>query len=129
MFLLDTNVCIDFALGRSEILRARVRAQNGRDMGVSAITLAELRFGARRPGCDAKDEARVDVFVSVLGVHDFGQRAAEAYGNLAPSVQLRRNSFDHLIGAHAVSLNAVLVTNNERDFADIPGLKVENWTR
>jgi tRNA(fMet)-specific endonuclease VapC len=129
MYLLDTNVCIDFALARSEQLRARVRAQNGRNLGLSAITLAELRYGASRPGVDATDQARLDIFVGVLGVYDFDRAAAERYGAMAPSIPPRRHSFDLLIAAHALSLNATLVTNNERDFAGIPGLVVENWTR
>ncbi len=129
MYLLDTNVCIDFALARSAQLRARIRAQNGRNLGLSAITLAELRYGASRPSVDAADEARLDIFVGVLGVHDFDRAAAERYGALAASTSPRRHSFDLLIAAHALSLNATLVTNNERDFAGIPGLAVENWTR
>lgn len=129
MYLLDTNVCIDFGLARSEQLRARIRAQNGLNLGLSAITLAELRYGANRPGVDGADEARLDIFVGVLGVHDFDRAAAERYGALAASTSPRRHSFDLLIAAHALSLNATLVTNNERDFAGIPGLAVENWTR
>ncbi|MBE7186527.1 MAG: type II toxin-antitoxin system VapC family toxin [Methylobacterium mesophilicum] len=129
MYLLDTNVCIDFAKARSEILRARIRAQNGRGMGISSITLAELRFGAQRPGGDREDEARIDLFVSVLGVHDFGRRAAEVYGGFARTLSVRRNSLDRLIAAHALALQATLITNNETDFRDVPGLKVENWTR
>jgi tRNA(fMet)-specific endonuclease VapC len=128
MFLLDTNVCIDFALARSQPLRERVRAQNGRGMLISAVTLAELRFGARRPGADPDDERRIDVFVSVLAAAPFDTAAAEAYGALGRQVAVRRGSFDRLIAAHALALDATLVTNNLRDFADVPGLRVENWT-
>lgn len=128
MFLLDTNVCIDFAFARSADLRARVRAQNGRGMAISSITLAELRFGAQRPEADPGDEAKVDIFVSILGVRDFDRAAAERYGMLAATLPARRGSFDRLIAAHALSLGCVLVTNNERDFGGIPGLLVENWT-
>ena len=129
MYLLDTNACLDFALARSDTLRARVRAQNGRGMAISSITLAELRFGAGRPGADPKDEHRLDVLVSVLTTHPFDEAAAEAYGKLGGKIAVRRNSFDRLIAAHALSLGYTLVTNNEADFADIPGLRVENWTK
>ena len=40
----------------------------------------------------------------------------------------KRGSFDRLIGAHALSLGLTLITANQRHFADMPGLKVENWT-
>ena len=129
MYLLDTNVCLDFALARSERLRARVRAQRGRGMAISAITLAELRFGARRPDADPDDEQRLDLFVSVLPAHPFDDVAAEIYGGLGGRVHVKRLSFDRLIAAHALALDLTLVTNNERDFTDIPGLQVENWTR
>lgn len=128
MYLLDTNACLDFALARSDRLRARVRAQNGRGMFISAITLAELRFGTGRPEADPEDERRVDVFVSILPVHPFDQAAADAYGRLSPAVAVRRTSFDRLIAAHALSLDLTLVTNNVGHFADVPGLRVENWT-
>ncbi|TPG12326.1 type II toxin-antitoxin system VapC family toxin [Sphingomonas oligophenolica] len=128
MYLLDTNACLDFTLARSDRLRARVRAQNGVGMAISSITLAELRFSAGRLQSDPADERRLDVFVSILVVHPFDDDAAEAYGKLGAQIAVRRNSFDRLIAAHALSLGLTLVTNNERDFADIPGLRVENWT-
>ena len=129
MYLLDTNVCLDFAKARSDRLRIRVRAQNGTGMMISAITLGELRFGAKGPLADPEDERRLDVFVSILPVAEFGKAAAEAYGQLGDRVTIRRNTFDRLIAAHAMSLDLILVTNNERDFANVPGLRVENWTR
>lgn len=128
-FLLDTNVCLDFAFARSERLRARMRAQNGRNMVISAITLAELRFGARRPEADPADEAKLDLFLSVLAVRPFDPAAAETYGAFSGRVPIRRGVFDRLIAAHAISLDLTLVTNNTRDFADVPGLRVENWTQ
>jgi tRNA(fMet)-specific endonuclease VapC len=65
----------------------------------------------------------------VLAVHDFGRAAAESYARLAGTMPCRRHSFDRLIAAHALALDMTLVTNNTRHFADIPGLRVENWTR
>ena len=54
----------------------------------------------------------------------FEEVAAEAY-QLVP---FRRGRFDRLIAAHALALGLTVVTNNEEDFADIPGLAIENWT-
>ncbi len=51
-----------------------------------------------------------------------------SYGVLAAAVRdRRRDALDRLIAAHALSLVLILVTNNEADFKDYPGLKVENW--
>ena len=96
-------------------------------MSISAITLAELRFGARRPEADPADEAKLDLFLSVLAVRPFDATTAEAYGTFAGRVAIRGGVFDRLIAAQAIALDLTLVTNNTRDFTDIPGLRVENW--
>ena len=127
MFMLDTNVCIDFALGRSDVLRARVRQFYNSGLAISAITLAELKVGARHPGADLEDQRRVDVLIGTLTLHDFDARAADNYGSLAREVGVKRASLDRLIAAHARSLDLTLVTNNPRDFADVKGLRIENW--
>lgn len=129
MFLLDTNVCIDFALARSDILRDRIRGAYPQGLAISAVTLAELRVGARHKGADAADEKRLDTLVQVLNLHDFDAAAAEAYGRIARQIGVKRRSFDRLIAAHAVSLGLTLITRNESDFVKVPGLKVENWTK
>lgn len=129
MYLLDTNVCLDFALARSEALRDRVRSAFPRGLSISAVTLAELRVGARHKGADPDDEKRLDTLMRVLDLRDFDAAAAEAYGRIARPLGLKRRSFDRLIAAHALALGFTLVTNNRRDFADVPGLKVENWTK
>lgn len=127
MFMLDTNVCIDFALGRSDLLRARVRQFYNSGLSISAITLAELKVGARHPKADPDDQRRLDVLIGTLNLHDFDGRAADDYGALAREVGVKRASFDRLIAAHARSLDLTLVTNNPRDFADVQGLRIENW--
>ncbi len=129
MYLLDTNVCIDFALARSDALRDRIRDAFPHGLSISAITLGALRVGARHPGADPADDERLDKLVRVLTLRDFDAAAAEAYGRIARRIGLKRRSFDRLIAAHAVSLGLTLVTRDETDFADVPGLKVENWTK
>jgi tRNA(fMet)-specific endonuclease VapC len=129
MFLLDTNSCIDFTLARSDALRQRVRQSYGQGLAISTITLAELRVGARHANAGPDDARHLDLFISALRVHPFDAAAAEKYGILARDVGVRRRSFDRLIAAHALALDLTLVTNNEADFNDIPGLRVENWTR
>ena len=128
MFLLDTNSCIDFALGRSDALRARVKRSYRSGLSISAITLGELRVGPKHPGADPEDEQRLDILIGTLTVHPFDAQAADEYGRVARLLGVKRKSFDRLIGAHALALGLTLVTRNEKDFADIPGLKIENWT-
>lgn len=128
MFLLDTNVCIDFALARSDVLRERIRVSYRQGLSISTVTLAELRVGQRRDGADPDDEKRLDAFVRVLNLREFDEHAADAYGRIARRIGVERRSFDRLIAAHAVSLGLTLITRNEAHFARVPGLKVENWT-
>jgi tRNA(fMet)-specific endonuclease VapC len=128
LFLLDTNVCIDFAHARSTPLRNRIEANYARGLSISTITLAELRVGTRHKGAEPADEERLDNLVQLLSLREFDAAAAESYGRLAREIGVKRRSFDRLIAAHAVSLGLTLVSRNGKDFVDVPGLKVENWT-
>ncbi len=127
-FLLDTNVCIDFLLGRSDRLVTRMGEAFG-SFALSAITAAELRVGSSRSSDPAGDARRVDAFLAPLIVLPFDEQAAIAYGRIVRHVGVRRKSLDRLIGAQAVAADLTLVTRNIADFADISGLRVEDWTR
>lgn len=128
MYLLDTNICIDFVLARSQNLVRRIGQSYRHGIGLSAITLAELRVGTRRPGADPEDDRRLDNFVATLTLYPFDRVAADDYGRLAREIAFKRGNFDRLIAAHARSLDLTLVTSNVADFTDVPGLRVENWT-
>jgi tRNA(fMet)-specific endonuclease VapC len=128
LFLLDTNICIDYVDGRSELARERVRENFKSGLSVSAITAAELLVGPKESEDREHDIEKVEQFLTVVKTLDFDYLAAETYAALVRQIGIRRRSFDRLIAAHALSLGAILVTNNEADFADVPGLKVENWT-
>lgn len=129
MFLLDTNICIDFVDGRSAIAKRRVREHYAKGLHVSVITAAELLVGPKSSDDPDGDKANVQTFLSTISVHDFDQQAAAVYADIARSGGMKRAGFDRLIAAHAIALGLTLVTNNERHFAGIPGLKVANWTQ
>ena len=97
---------------------------------MSAVTYAELRHGVERCPASDRSAARqaLQRLVARVPVLPFDGSAAEAYGVIAAAVRdRRRDALDRLIAAHAVSVGATLVTNNEADFKDYPGLQVENW--
>ena len=127
MYLLDTNICIDYVDGRSDAARGKVRANFRRGLAISSITAAELLVGARETDDPAGDAKRIERFVSVVKCHDFDASAAREYARIARTIGVRRKSFDRLIAAHALALGLVLVTSNEKHFADVPGLRLENW--
>ena len=126
MFLLDTNACLDFLLLRNRHVFGRV-GENFTALSVSTITVAELRVGSKATSDPKSEDRKLDEFLASISVEPFSGEAAAHYGAIIRTVGMDRRSFDRLIAAHAVSLNRCLVTNNERDFADVPGLRVENW--
>lgn len=121
-YLLDTDCSIYAMLGTFPALGDRLRACEPGEVAVSAISLAEIVMGEGKG--KPPDMPVIDAFLRVVPLLPFEERAARAYANLP----FRRRSFDRLIAAHAISLGATIVTNNEADFADVAGLKVENWT-
>jgi len=128
MYLLDTNICIDFVDGRNDIARRRVETGFRSGLGISSITAGELLVGARGTSDPVEDARKIERFIEVVTCHDFDEAAARSYARIAKQIGVGRKSFDRLIAAHALALGLVLVTNNVRYFADVAGLKIENWT-
>lgn len=121
--LLDTNSCIYAFTGAYPSLTARMAEQAAGSLFISAITYAELAYGTFR-GKPPSPEL-LDAFISEVAVLPFDDPAAKAYAR----IPFRRGSFDRLIAAQALALGAPLVSRNARDFADIDGLVVEDWTQ
>lgn len=127
-FMLDTNICIYLMRNSSRKLDARFASLHVGDAGVSSITLAELRVGVEKSLDRGADDAALIALLEDLAVAPFDIEAAVSYGILRAAVPDRqRNALDRLIAAHAISLGATLVTDNEQDFTGYPGLAVENW--
>lgn len=119
-FLLDSNILIYLLGGLSLEAKARVEERPVETIATSAVAFAEVMLGAK--ALDAEREAR-RLFAN-LQVLPFDAEAALVYARLP----FKRGRLDRLIAAQALALGLTLVTNNERDFADIPGLRIENWT-
>ncbi|MBI2999016.1 MAG: type II toxin-antitoxin system VapC family toxin [Deltaproteobacteria bacterium] len=128
--MLDTNICI-YIIKRSphSVLQRFSSFQVG-DIGISTITLAELEYGAERSAQSKKNREALEEFISPLDVAAFDRQATEAYGKIRATLERKGHpigAMDLLIAAHALSLGVRLVTNNEREFKQVPGLRVENW--
>lgn len=121
-FLLDSNICIYLLEGLSPLALRRIEGCRPGEVVTSAITYAEVIRGVDRG--DAEAVAKVEALFRLVAILPFDDAAARAY----VEVPFKRGTFDRLIAAHALALGLTLVTNNERDFADVPDLKVENWT-
>lgn len=121
-FLIDTNSCIYLFANAYPVLTDRITRTPTGSIGLSTIVFAELALGGAQ-GL-APDMAQLDRLMIEMPLLPFDGAAARAYATLP----FRRGRFDRLLAAHALSLGLTLITNNEADFADIPGLRVENWT-
>ncbi len=108
----------------------RLEALHQGDAVMSVVTYAELRAGLEMQTANrSSDEHVLKLLTDRIPVLPFDEVASVAYGVLRAAIRdRRRDALDRLIAAHALSVNATLVTNNEADFKDYPGLAVENWT-
>ncbi|MBP2276465.1 tRNA(fMet)-specific endonuclease VapC [Sphingomonas sp. PL20] len=104
------------------LLNQRLAACYPGDVAISAISFAEVALGTWNGKPPRQDV--LDAFVRVIPIIPFDDGAAREYARLP----FKRARFDRLLAAHALSLGATIVTNNEADFADVPGLRVENWS-
>jgi tRNA(fMet)-specific endonuclease VapC len=126
--MLDTD-SVSYALRGQGQVAANIVRRRPSQLCISSITVAELRFGASRQK-SAKLHELIDAFTANIVVIPFDEAAALEFGRIGADLAGRGTpigEFDVLIAAHAVSSKAVLVTNNERHFARVRGLHVENW--
>ena len=131
-YLLDTNIFIYLCKGKHPEIAERVRTFGPGDIGISAITLAELEFGISKSIKPDINRRHLQEFLLPFDILPFDSRAAIEYGAIRHFLEksgLPIGPLDTLIAAHALALGACLVTNNEREFNRVPGLKVENWRK
>lgn len=130
-YMLDTNICIYLIKNHPPQVLRRLEALKQGSAVMSVVTYAELRAGLEMQSTHREhDEQVLALLVSKIPVLPFTEADAESFGVLRAAVLDRsRNAMDRLIAAHAVNSGTILVTNNEADFKDYPGLVVENWAR
>ena len=126
-YLLDTNIAIEIGNLNERVMERFVL--NAETSCISVLNLMELQRGivADPPHAEGRRQ-RLAILLAKIPVLPFDQVAAEAYGQIIALIGwVRARDFDRMIAAHAISTQSILVTNNEADFRDIPGLKFENW--
>ncbi len=128
-YILDTNICIYIINARPPHVLERFRQECIGNIGLSSITAAELVFGVVKSGSE-KNRRALEMFFAPLELFPFDASAIWHYGEIRADLEKRGEpigSLDTMIAAHTRSLNAVLVTNNTKEFNRVNGLKVENW--
>ncbi len=128
-YLLDTDICIYAINERPASVLRSLEAHEGDGLGISAVTAGELYFGVARTRSERNLRA-LSKFLSALEIAPFDEAAAEVFGSLRAWLASQGKPigpFDMQIAAHAQALGVTLVTNNTREFARVPGLRIENW--
>jgi len=134
IWMLDTDILIYFTNHEPGFERI-ARRMSGRSPGevrISAIALAELRFGIEKGEFQAENEAALDGLLEFVQVDGFPAGAARDFGEIKVALLSAGRPigpYDLLIAAHARHIGAVLVTNNEREFPRVPRLAVQNWLK
>ena len=129
MILLDTNICIYIINARPPGVLAHFERYRLGDVGVSSVVASELAYGVAKSRY-VRNRQALEMFLAPLEVLPFDEGAVWVYGDLRAELERDGRSIgalDTMIAAHALSLDATLVTNNFREFSRVPRLNLENW--
>jgi len=130
IYMLDTNICSYIIRNRPESVKKKLKeVEKLHEIALSSIVVSELLYGAYKKGSQKLVEA-VKHFIDCFVIYDFDLKAAEEYALIRANLERKGviiGAYDLQIAAHARSLSAVLVTNNEREFIRVEGLRIENW--
>ena len=131
-YLLDTNICIYIIKEKPEVILHKLNKALVSGVGISSITLSELEYGVQKSSRVEQNALNLLRFLTIFEIVPYDDKAAREYGLIRVALEKKGQpigGMDMLIGAHAKSVGATLVTNNEREFRRIVGLHVENWTQ
>jgi tRNA(fMet)-specific endonuclease VapC len=132
LYVLDTDIC-SYIMKRSHpLLLKRLQTLGLESLAISVVTESELLYGARLSQKPKLAKLSFEEFIKHLSVLDWGREAASHYAEIRADLRKRGEmigSNDLMIAAHARSLGATIVTNNEREFRRVKSLALENWTQ
>ncbi|MFN0314988.1 MAG: type II toxin-antitoxin system VapC family toxin [Burkholderiales bacterium] len=129
--MLDTDTCSYVIRGVSEKLDKKISVVRPHNLCISVITQAELLFGVERKGGPPKLAGLVSKFLQKIPSLPWDDEAARWYARIRAGLEAQGKpigNLDLLIASHALAMDCVLITNNERHFGKVPGLTVENWS-
>lgn len=129
-FLLDTNICIHIRRQRPAQVLARFQRLKPGEAVLSVITYGELFYGAEKSQFREQAMRQLTELMGLLPVMELPLQAGQFYGTIRAALEVRGETIgnnDLWIAAHARAAGLTLVTNNEREFRRIQGLKIQNW--
>lgn len=128
-YLLDTNICVYFLRGKLDLDNI-IKGKGTKNCFISEITVFELRYGAENSENPTRSHKAVDLFINgitVIPIYSSIKKYAKEKVRLRRIGKPMHDEFDLLIGVTAVENKLTLVTDNEKDFINIDGIKIENW--
>lgn len=129
-YLLDTNVCVRYLAGRSQVLKVRLDAMSPDNLAICSVVKVELRYGAYKSQNTGKTLQAQNVFLDQIYSLPFDDVAAEIYGQIRTLVEcagMPIGANDLLIAAIAIANQLILVTHNTAEFNRVPQLVAEDW--
>ena len=129
-YMLDTNICIYVITNRALQVVQKFRQMDNDDISVSVVVASELAYGVAKSRLHEKNKETLYLFLSSLQIDAMPEAVMWHYAALRNHLERAGTLIgenDQWIAAHALANEAVLVTNNTREFARVPGLRLENW--
>ena len=130
--MLDTSTCIYIIKKKPTDVLERFRQTRISQVGISSITLSKLEYGIAKSSKPEQNQFALAQFLAPMEILSYGDEAAQQYGRLRAYLEKQGTpigSLDMLIAAHVLSIDCILVTNNEKEFSRVPNLKIENWVK
>lgn len=131
-YLLDTNICVYLIKKKPIQVIEHITSMSLDNIAISTITIGEFEYGISKSMYPARNRELLNEFISPLSILSFDVIAARVYGNIRADLErcgITIGSLDMMIAAHALALEYVLVTNNEREFSRVKNLTIENWAK
>ena len=131
-YFLDTNICIYFLKGEYPPIKKRLERKKPSDVKIPSVVKAELLFGAKKSQKASENQQKIMSFLSPFEVLPFGDFETEAYARIRAQLENKGTPIganDMLIAAIVMTDKGTLVTNNEKEFGQVKGLKIQNWTK
>jgi len=131
LYMLDTNICSFIIRNKPQSIKKKLQEiEEHHTVALSSIVVSELLYGATK-----KDSPKlmkiVSAFIDNFIIYDYSKASAQSYATIRTDLEKKREIIganDLLIASHALSLEAVLVTNNTREFKRVKKLVLEDWT-
>jgi tRNA(fMet)-specific endonuclease VapC len=131
-YMLDTSTCVYLIRKRDDLILRRMKRRSPDELCVSSVTLSELEYGAAKSANPEKNRLALAEFMTPLNIFPYDDAVAPVYGRVRATLEKEGTPIgplDTMIAAHALSLGLTVVTDNEREFRRVAGLKVQNWAK